>query len=76
MWIYELTKVFCGILDFLALFINVPGRAIFWAFGCSAAFLQRQLKRSVILRKNGEGYEYLPQISLLCKNQPGTHYEI
>jgi hypothetical protein len=75
MWIYEPTKVFCDILDLHALFINVPERAIFvWPLGCSAAF--RQLKRSVILRKNGEEYECLPQVSLLCKNQPGTRYEI
>jgi hypothetical protein len=51
MWIYEPTKVFCSTLDFLALFINVSGRTIFRAFGCSAAFLQWQLKSSVIIRK-------------------------
>jgi len=75
MWIYEPTKFFRGIFDLLALFINLPGKAIFvWPLGCSAAFLQ--LKRSIILGKNGEGYEYLREISLLCKNEPGTHYEI
>jgi len=74
MWIYEPTKFFRNILNLHALFLNVPGRAILvWPLGCSAAFLQ--LKRPVILRKNAKGHGYLPQVLLLCKNQPDTHYE-
>jgi hypothetical protein len=61
MWIYELTKIFCGTFDLLVLFMYVPGRVnLVWRLECSAAFLQ--LKRLVILRKNGEGYENLHEI--------------